>query len=102
VPCVGTCPRRKSPPAARTIPNKGTRLALINLTPACERPAPITIPAVTGRNARPAFSGLYPSTSCTYSEEERLAGRPPASRVADLLVREPVVVPQKLAAVVGV
>lgn len=34
-------------------------------TSSCERPAPIPIPTVTGRKARPAWSGEKPSTRCT-------------------------------------
>ena len=43
---------------ASAIPINGTCRALMALIATCESAAPITIPAVTGRNARPAFSGL--------------------------------------------
>ena len=57
-PWVGMRASRKRPPEASAIPINGTRRALIALIATCESAAPITIPAVTGRNARPAFSGL--------------------------------------------
>ena len=37
----------------------------IRFTAGCESPAPMPIPTVTGRKARPASSGEKPSTRCT-------------------------------------
>jgi hypothetical protein len=48
---------RRRPMAAMTIPITDTVRTPIRLTNCCASPAPIMMPAVTGRNASPASSG---------------------------------------------
>ena len=58
VPSTDAWASMNRPPAAITMPSIVVSRTPSFFTRICDSPEPITMPAVTGRNARPASSGL--------------------------------------------